>query len=152
MNVYIPPPSIQYLFLSENQGPPGHLSRHWNSCWWHAREHLLDPLAHVPEGERGGGRKGGGSVVGREEGVWEGGGGSVRSKLKQVSQLCHDTDLTTHMRVLPHRNEPSVHLYRRPLLNMHQNLVQRLITVALQHKRKQSWGVTCTHWWSDIPS
>ena len=82
---------------------------------------------------------------GKEEGVWEEeawkkeegkGGGEEKggSKLKQVSQLCHDTDLTTHLRVLPHRNVPSVHLYRRPLLNMHQNLVQRLITVALQHK------------------
>ena len=47
------------------------------------------------------------------------------------------TYLTTHIRVLPHGEMPSVHLHHWSFLNMHQDLVQRLVTVALWHNRKQ---------------
>ena len=71
-----------------------------------------------------------------EEGMEEGERKEGRSETS--ASVCPvPTYLITHIRVLPHGEVPSVHLHHWPFLNMHQDLVQRLVSVALWHNRKQ---------------
>ena len=63
-----------------------------------------------------------------------------------MSEVWNDTYLTTHMRILPHGEVPSVHLHHWPLLNMHQDLVQRLVSVALWHNHRVATYIHKTSW------
>ena len=76
------------------------------------------------EGEKRGEKK-----KGRER---KRGGGGRKRKGERERGREGERETTPYLRVLPDVEMPSVQLHNRSFLHVHENLVQRLISVALQ--------------------